>query len=90
LAIAKLILSLLLCGVPCVPICLTICRRKKARTSSTAPKKTSVLAPCAIFFLAYAGVIVWWLHDWIQILLGHLPDANGTNLYADMGGSSSE
>jgi hypothetical protein len=49
-----------------------------------AQKAPSVLAPCAIFFLAYAGVIVWWLHDWIQILLGHLPDADGVSLYADL------
>jgi len=71
----------LLCGVPCVPICCALCRRKKAAAPA---KRASYAVPCALFFLAYAGVIVWWLHDWIQILLGALPDANGVQLFDDM------
>jgi hypothetical protein len=55
-------------------------RKKKAAPA----KRASAVAPCALFFLAYAGVIVWWLHDWILILQGKLPDANNVDLFNDL------
>lgn len=74
-AIGKLVLSLVLCMLPCLPICCIVCGKK----GDDAPNffRGGMIGPCVLFCFAYVGVIVWWIVDIVFIAQNRLPDGAG-------------
>eukprot|EP01108_Squamamoeba_japonica_P000812 TRINITY_DN1291_c0_g1_i1.p1 TRINITY_DN1291_c0_g1~~TRINITY_DN1291_c0_g1_i1.p1 ORF type:complete len:176 (-),score=30.87 TRINITY_DN1291_c0_g1_i1:4-531(-) len=76
--VMKLLLSLVLCLLPCIPVCCAMCRR----TKKDSPFRGGYIGPCVVFFVAYLGVIIWWAHDWVNIALDNVVDQNGCGLFS--------
>jgi hypothetical protein len=81
-AIGKLVLSVVLCLLPCVPICCLCCAKKGDDTRNFF--KGGMLGPCILFCCAYLGVLVWWAVDVALIVENRLQDGNGYALFADL------
>ena len=95
----KLLLSLLLCLIPCAPLLCAMKRRRKRESpyAGYAETKTAggsgvceaqqqvsgAVAPCLLFCVAYAGVLIWWIYDIVLVAQNDLLDANGCALFVD-------
>mmetsp|Transcript_123 Transcript_123/g.161 ORF Transcript_123/g.161 Transcript_123/m.161 type:complete len:232 (-) Transcript_123:26-721(-) len=73
----KLLFTLLLCMIPCFPLCCVCCIQENRLHYIY-----SVLVLSEIFVLF--GVIIWWLVDWSLIVSDSMKDGNGVKLLDDM------
>jgi len=73
----KLLLTCMLCIVPCLPICCMCCLQEE---------RTNVIYSMVVMSVicVFIGMWIWWFVDWVLIVSDSLPDANGVSLKKDM------